>query len=56
MKNKYITLDYQEYLYLLKQLEKVEKLVNKIYENVDDRTKKKIENYLIKNEMWIKNK
>lgn len=56
MKNKYITLDYQEYLDLLKQIEKVEKLVNKIYENADEKMRKKIENYLLKNEMWIRTK
>ena len=54
MKNKYITLDYEEYLEMLDKINKLEDLINRLYSKEEDNAlKKEIQNYMIGNEYWI---
>ena len=46
MNEKYITLNYDEYLKLLDRINKVEELLNEIYENQNKNIKNKIEKYM----------
>lgn len=54
MKEKYITLDYQEYLKELDKINKLEDLISKLYlATEDEKLKKEIEKYMIENNYWI---
>lgn len=53
MNEKYITLNYDEYLKLLDRINKAEELLNEIYENQNKNIKNKIEEYMREYCNWI---